>query len=332
MGSTKFEDWIQHFERVVDTAEFEEGRKIKLLGSKLFGSAGDCITTFQLNYPREAKSFLKVKQNLHERFHGGDNRKMYFTEFKNCIRNSGESIRDYACRLQKLYSFAYPTEEGKPIDPAVLQLRETMLMDGFLGGLKSNLRERMSFKDYKNLNDLVTATEKYAAILNEAKLEKRSVEFVNAVSANVNAHDLRETKNEISELKSVIEQLKRKLATTTLEGNSKEAVNVAATQATQITKSKGEIEELRNLLKASDQSYNEMMKQSRDTENAMKTIQLQVTRMRQSILKAQPIGPYHPSHDQKFMDQRNSKDILLGRRLCYVCREKGHEANACPAN
>jgi hypothetical protein len=46
MGSTKFEDWIQHFERVVDTAEFEEGRKIKLLGSKLFGSAGDCITTF----------------------------------------------------------------------------------------------------------------------------------------------------------------------------------------------------------------------------------------------------------------------------------------------
>ena len=288
MGSTKFEDWIKHFERVVDTSEFEEGRKIKLLGSKLFGSAGDCITTFQLNYPREAKSFLKVKQNLHERFHGGDNRKMYFTEFKNCIRNSGESIRDYACRLQKLYSFAYPTEEGKPIDPAVLQLRETMLMDGFLGGLKSNLRERMSLKDYNNLNDLVTATEKYAAILNEAKLEKRSVEFVNAVSAN---HDLRETKNEISELKSVIEQLKRKLATTTLEGNSKETVNVAATQATQITKSKGEIEELRNLLKASDQSYNEMMKQSRDTENAMKTIQLQVTRMRQSILEAQPIGP-----------------------------------------
>ncbi|KAI9557200.1 hypothetical protein GHT06_017017 [Daphnia sinensis] len=199
MGSTKFEDWIQHFERVVDTAEFEEGRKIKLLGSKLFGSAGDCFTTFQLNYPREAKSFIKVKQNLHERFHGGDNRKMYFTEFKNCIRNSGESIRDYACRSQKLYSFAYPTEVGKTIDADVLKLRETMLMDGFLGGIKPNLRERMSFKDYRNLNDLVKATEKCAAILNEAKLEKRSVKFVNAVSANANAQELRETKNEISE-------------------------------------------------------------------------------------------------------------------------------------
>jgi hypothetical protein len=131
-------------------------------------------------------------------------------------------------------------------------------------------------------------------------------------------HDRRETKNEISELKSVIEQLKQKFATTTLEGNSKEAVNVAATQATQITKSKGEIEELRNLLKASDESYTEMMKQSRETEKVMKSLQLQVTGMRQSILEAQPIGPYQPCHDKKFMDQRNSKDILLGRRICYV--------------
>ena len=49
MRSTKFEHWIQHFERVVDTSDFEEGRKIELLASKLFESAGDFITTFQLN-------------------------------------------------------------------------------------------------------------------------------------------------------------------------------------------------------------------------------------------------------------------------------------------
>ena len=103
-------------------------------------------------------------------------------------------------------------------------------MDGFLGGLKSNLRERMSFKDYKNLNDLVKATEKCKAVLREAKLEKRSVEFVNAISANAKAHELRETKNEISELKSVIEQLAQKLATTTLGGNNKEAVNAISPQ------------------------------------------------------------------------------------------------------
>ena len=60
IGSTKFEYWIPYFERVVDTTEFQEGRKIKLLGSKLLGSAEDCITTFQLHYPRETMSFIKV--------------------------------------------------------------------------------------------------------------------------------------------------------------------------------------------------------------------------------------------------------------------------------
>ena len=303
MGSTKFEDWIQHFERVVDTAEFEEGRKIKLLGSKLFGSAGDCITTFQLNYPREAQSFVKVKQNLHERFHGGDNRKMYFTEFKNCMRNSGESIRDYACRLQKLYSFAYPAEAGKTIDADVLKLREMMLMDGFLGGLKPNLHERMSFKDYRNLNDLVKATEKCAAILNEAKLEKRSVEFVNAVSAKANAQELRETKNEISELKSAIEQLSQKMRITQLADNSHESINAVATaHNAQLAESKREIDELKNLLKASNKSYSDMMKQARDAEKTMKNLQLQVAGMVQATRQAQPIGQYQQNQSSQFLD------------------------------
>ncbi|EFX60541.1 hypothetical protein DAPPUDRAFT_123771 [Daphnia pulex] len=85
LGSTKFEDWIQHFERVMDTSEFEEGRKIKMLCSKLFGTAGDCVSTFQSHYPKEAQSFLKVKQCLHDRFHGRDSRKMYLTEYNNRV-------------------------------------------------------------------------------------------------------------------------------------------------------------------------------------------------------------------------------------------------------
>ncbi len=41
----------------------------------------------------------------------------------------------------------------------------------------------MSFKEFKNLKDLVKATENCAAILNEAKLEKRNVEFINAIQS-----------------------------------------------------------------------------------------------------------------------------------------------------
>ena len=47
LGTTRYEDWIQHFEGVIDTSEFEEGRKIKLLRSKLFGTALDFISTFK---------------------------------------------------------------------------------------------------------------------------------------------------------------------------------------------------------------------------------------------------------------------------------------------
>ena len=80
-----------------------------------------------------------------------------------------------------------------------MRLQERMLMDGFLGGLKANLRERMRFKEFKTLDDLIKATERCVAILNEVKLEKRQVEFVNAVSINASAQELKETKLKMSE-------------------------------------------------------------------------------------------------------------------------------------
>ena len=303
-GATRFEDWIQHFERVIDTAEFEEGRKLKLLVSKLYGSAGDCITTFQLNYPKESKSFSKVKQCLHERFHGGEDRKAYLTEFKNCMRKSGESIRDYACRLQKLYSFAYPTEPGKAVDPDVVKLRETMLMDGFLGGLKPTLRERMSYKDYRTFNDMVKTAEKYAGILNESKLESKRVEFVNKIAADTNALELRETKEEISALKSVIEQLARNVQATKLTDNYHESINAVTTmQSPQMLESRREIEELKNLLKANTKSYSDVMKQQRDAEKTIKNMQIQMAGMSQPVFATQPPHQYMQNHSNQFVNQ-----------------------------
>jgi phenylalanyl-tRNA synthetase alpha subunit len=130
------------------------------------------------------------------------------------------------------------------------------------------------------------------------------VEFVNAISADANAHELRETKIEISELRSVIEQLAQKLANTTLVGNNKEAVNVVATtQATQITESKREIEEFKNLLRASNKNYSDMMKQSRDVEKAMKNLQIQVAGTSQPTSQAQPVMQYQQNHSSQFVDK-----------------------------
>jgi hypothetical protein len=177
-------------------------------------------------------------------------------------------------------------------------------MDGFLGGLKPKLRERMSFKEYKNLNDLVKATEKRAAVLNEAKLKKRNVEFVNSISVNANGQEWRETKNEISELKSVAEQLAQKLETNAWSGKSKEAIkNITMTSIAQITESKREIEELKNLLRASNKNYSDMMKQSRDVEKAMKNLQIQVAGTSQQTLQAQPVMHFQPNHSSQFVDK-----------------------------
>lgn len=311
MGATKFEDWIQHFERVIDTSEFEEGRKIKLLCSKLFGSAGDCITTYQLCYPKEAKSFTKVKQCLHERFHGGDSRKMYLTEYNNCNRNPGESIRDYACRIQKLYSFAYPTKAGKSVD---LEMRELMIMDRFLGGLKSNLRERMSFKEFKSLKDLVKATENCAAILNEAKLEKRNVEFINAISTNSNSQALSETKKEAEGwklaaektqniLSDLLQQKKEKKLKTRDDGFINAVTTNSNVQAMDDTKR--DLEEFKITAKSNQKLLSDMMQQARETTKLMNQVtqlQSQAVLPNQSVFSAQPL---HHQHNQQGHNHSN---------------------------
>ena len=68
---------------------------------------------------------------------------MYLIEFNNANLNPSESIRDYAYRLQKLYSFAYPVEAGKSRDPdGVLQL------DAFWSYIRGS--EHKSFKKIFN--------------------------------------------------------------------------------------------------------------------------------------------------------------------------------------
>jgi hypothetical protein len=127
--------------------------------------------------------------------------------------------------------------------------------------------------------------------------------------ANANAREIRETKNGITELKSVIEQLTQQLSTTVIADHGHEAVNaVATTQTTQLSESKKEIKELKNLLKASNKSYSDMMKQSREAEKAMKNLQLQVAGMSQPIQPVQPIRPLQPHNSNQFVDNNTQID------------------------
>jgi hypothetical protein len=196
-GSTRFEDWIKHFESVLNTAEWEEDRKIALLCSKLTHLAMDCVENFRQSNPIAVKSYKRVKQCLQERFHGSENRVQYCTEFKNCVHMPGESIRDYECRLQKLFLFAYPLNP-KQISKELTEMREKMLMDKFIDGLSPELRLRVKYKEFKSIGLLVKATEQYAASLEETNRDRQNREFVNAVTNRV-------PQNSSSELQTLIQ-------------------------------------------------------------------------------------------------------------------------------
>jgi hypothetical protein len=181
-----------------------------------------------------------------------------------------------------------------------------MLMDGFLGGLKPNLRERMSFKEFRTLNDLIKATERCAAILNEVKLEKRQVEFINAVSTNTSAQELRETKNEMTELKMEMEKMKQKMKEKKAGNKHKEFINaVATTNNTHLVENKRESDECKEIMKINQKFLSDMMHQTRENEKLMKNIQIQAAEVKQAINQIQPGMKYQPNHSSQFVDKSN---------------------------
>ena len=179
-GSVRFEDWIKQFESVLATAKWDEGKKISLLCSKLTLLVADCIDAFRQTHPILAKSYKSVKDSLQKRFHGGDNRVQYCTEYNHCILMPGETIRDYECRLQKLFLFAYPL--GSTVaTKELLDMRAKLVMDRFVDGLSPQLRKGVKYQDFPDMNSLIRATEMRAAAIEETKRAKRNEEYVNAV-------------------------------------------------------------------------------------------------------------------------------------------------------
>ncbi|XP_045036700.1 uncharacterized protein LOC116933215 [Daphnia magna] len=312
LGSTKFKDWIKHFDAVMNTSEFEEGRKIKLLCSKVFG----------------------------------DSRKIYLTEYNNCIRNPGEPIRDYACRIQKFFSFAYPTREGKLVD---LKMREQLIMDKFLGGLKNNLRERISFKELKNLDSLIKATENCAAVLNEAKLERRNVEFINAVASNSNASPSSKIKGKLSELEVTLKNNQQLMSVLMLQNQETAKLLNKVVQAQTQTNFRSQTGlHPQPAFQAQAGFPTRSMPQSQQTQNCNSQFEQNPKRFQQQNKEGQ-FGQKQPSqsdrNNQTGWNQPGPKYCAYcktntpltamyswgpGGPRCFKCKQNGHVQRECP--
>ena len=81
-GESRFETWIKNFDTQLDTVDFKEEKKIKLLLSRLTNNALECALNFRQRNPISAKDYNNVKKCLFERFHGSETRIQY------CIINS----------------------------------------------------------------------------------------------------------------------------------------------------------------------------------------------------------------------------------------------------
>ncbi len=60
--SGRFDNWIAHLESALDLGDFEEGRKLQLLRSKLYGEAAEEFDTFKLDSPFDPPHIRKLKR------------------------------------------------------------------------------------------------------------------------------------------------------------------------------------------------------------------------------------------------------------------------------
>lgn len=169
--SGRFDNWIAHLESALDLGDFEEGRKLQLLRSKLYGEAAEEFDTFKLDSPIRSASYKEVKARLMKLFHSTETRSQRSVEFHNMCREPEENMRRYANRMRKAFYLAYPLA-GKN-DPSTTASREQMLMDRFIEGLQPELQSRLKHKEFGSFEKLIDKAELLAMAMEEAQTRSR---------------------------------------------------------------------------------------------------------------------------------------------------------------
>ena len=182
LPNSRFETWIRTFESIIDIANFDDAKKIKLLSSKLINLAAEALDDFLRSKPNQDITYNAAKQHLMYRFHGTETRELYEKEYRSCIKQPGESILDYAHRLKKIFAHVYPLTDIQRNIPDIITMHEPMLKDKFISGLPLKLREKVRFKTFATFDDLIRTTTKYDVAIQELEDEKRQIEIVSHIA------------------------------------------------------------------------------------------------------------------------------------------------------
>nr|CAH0113063.1 unnamed protein product [Daphnia galeata] len=166
----RFDNWIAHLESTLDLGDFEEGHKLQLLRSKLYGKAAEEFDTFKLDSPIQSAPYKEVKARLIKLFHSMETLSQISVEFHNMCREPEENMRRYTNRMRKAFYLAYPLA-GKN-NPSTTASREQMLMDRFMEGLQPEqpeLQSRLKHKEFGSFKKLIDKAEFLAMAMEKAQ-------------------------------------------------------------------------------------------------------------------------------------------------------------------
>ena len=118
------------------------------MSSKLSGNAFDYMKNLERENPADIKSYDRFKEKLRERFDDLMTPETYFNAFNSASRESGESIQDFAQRVEKLHHKAVGKESNNSNS---LQLKLN-----FVKGLDPELPKTVRSKDPKTFREAVS--------------------------------------------------------------------------------------------------------------------------------------------------------------------------------
>ena len=183
--------WLR-FELAATAKEWQEDKQLRTLPTLLRGK----LVEYFVELSSEEKSSLEgVKAALTKRAGLKKDPLVAAKHFSSREQGEKESVRDYATQLRKAFAEAYPKEDTV----------SAVLLQKFMTGLRASITRQMLLKGRPSTMEQA---------IEEAVVIEEALKFGGEVSeVNVNAIQKKEDSGELGQLKTLLEQMVKKIDT-----------------------------------------------------------------------------------------------------------------------
>ena len=125
-GSARWDDWINHFDRIADVNDWDDAKKKKWLPARLTGRAASVYKRLSDDVKADLK---KTKEALEERFEPASKKELYRAELASRKKKRTEDWATYGEELTRLAEKAYPDLSVKAQERLALNQYLTQLQN-----------------------------------------------------------------------------------------------------------------------------------------------------------------------------------------------------------